>query len=168
MAKKPIPFHERPYRLGVGIVLLNNAGDVFVASRIDAPGNAWQMPQGGIDPGENPRDTAFREMEEEIGTAKATLLTESQDWIGYDLPQDIADRVWKGKFRGQKQMWYLFQFDGIDSDINIATEKPEFNDWKWARFEDLPFMIVPFKKPLYEGVVAEFLSDVEKFRSKST
>jgi len=168
MTKKLLPFEDRPYRLGVGIVLLNHNCDVFVARRIDTPGDAWQMPQGGIDPGEDPQATAFREMEEEIGTAKATLLAKSGDWVGYDLPPDIADRIWKGKFRGQKQMWYLLRYDGQDSEINIATEHPEFDDWKWARFEDLPSMIVPFKRPLYEGVVAEFKPKVDALRAECT
>lgn len=145
-----------PYRLGVGLVLLNEQNKVFVAKRIDTRAEAWQMPQGGMDEGENPTETAFREMEEEIGTAKADIIAESRDWLTYDLPADVIPKVWKGRYRGQKQKWFLLRFTGQDSDIKIDGPHPEFNEWRWGNFADLPKMIVPFKRPLYEEIVAEF------------
>lgn len=145
-----------PYRLCVGIALFNQDGRVFVAQRIDNPGPAWQMPQGGIDDGEDPEAAAWREMLEEIGTAKATWLAESQDWLHYDLPIDLVPKIWKGRFRGQRQKWFAFRFDGSDGDINIATRHPEFSAWKWADFATVPELIVPFKRDLYRQIVAEF------------
>ena len=145
-----------PYRRGVGIMLLNRAGQVFVAQRIDAPSPAWQMPQGGIDKGEAPRAAAMRELAEEIGTAKAEIIAESRDWIRYDLPAEIVPRVWHGRFRGQEQKWFALRFLGDDSDIDIATDHPEFSAWRWAAFEDLPSLIVPFKRPLYLALIEEF------------
>jgi putative (di)nucleoside polyphosphate hydrolase len=148
----------RPYRLGVGIALMNEADMVFVGRRIDQTAEAWQMPQGGIDPGEDPRQTALRELEEEIGVppARTAIIAESRDWLSYDLPLELADKVWKGKYRGQKQKWFLCRLIGDEDVINIATAHPEFDSWKWARFSDLPDLIVPFKKPIYEAIVAEF------------
>ena len=145
-----------PYRKGVGIMLLNPAGQVFVAKRIDMRAEAWQMPQGGIDEGEDPRSTAFREMEEEIGTAKGEIIAESEDWLTYDLPEELIPKVWGGGYRGQKQKWFLMRFTGEDSEINIATEQPEFLEWKWADAADLPALIVPFKRTLYEDILREF------------
>lgn len=164
MSKPRLPYDQRPYRLGVGIVLLNPQGEVFVAQRLDTDADAWQMPQGGMDAGEDPRDTAFREMEEEIGTNNAVCIAETEDWITYDLPEDLADKVWKGRFRGQKQKWFLLEFLGNDSDINIDTEHPEFKDWKWATFEHLPDLIISFKRPLYEQVVVAFSAYVRDYR----
>ncbi len=153
----------RPYRLGVGVALLNEADMVFVGRRIDQTAEAWQMPQGGIDPGEDPRQTALRELEEEIGVppARTAIIAESRDWLSYDLPPEIADKVWKGKYRGQKQKWYLCRLIGDESAINIATAHPEFDAWKWARFSELPDLIVPFKRPIYEAIVAEFRGQVK-------
>jgi putative (di)nucleoside polyphosphate hydrolase len=152
----------RPYRDGVGIALLNEADMVFVGQRIDQTAEAWQMPQGGIDPGEDPLTAALREMEEEIGVpAKlAVIIAESRDWLTYDLPPDLADKVWKGRYRGQRQKWYLARFKGRDSDINLETAHPEFNLWRWLPFRQLPDMIVPFKRPIYELIVAEFADKV--------
>lgn len=154
---KLIPYHERPYRPNVGLVLFNATGLVFTARRIDTKENAWQFPQGGIDEGEDPRTAALREMEEEIGTSKAEIIGESRDWISYDLPPEVADKWHKGRWRGQTQKWFALRFLGTDSDINIATEHPEFSEWRWMRLEDVPALIVPFKRALYEQVVAEFL-----------
>ncbi|BAE49105.1 RNA pyrophosphohydrolase [Paramagnetospirillum magneticum] len=155
--KTPLPYDQRPYRPGIGLVLLNAQGLAFVAQRIDTPGNAWQFPQGGIDEGEDPRDTALREMEEEIGTNKAEIIAESADWISYDLPPAIADKSWKGRFRGQTQKWFCARFTGTDGDINLETEHPEFESWRWMALDEVPALIIPFKRVLYDKVVAEFL-----------
>jgi putative (di)nucleoside polyphosphate hydrolase len=147
------------YRRGVGIMLLNADRQVFVAKRIDMPSDAWQMPQGGIDKGETPVAAAWREMREEIGTDRATLRAESRDWLRYDLPAELAPRLWGGRFRGQEQKWFAFDFAGRDSDIDIAQDRhPEFSDWRWVPMERLPSLIVPFKRQLYTDLVAEFSS----------
>ena len=152
----PAAIANLPYRRGVGVVLFNREAKVFAAQRIDAPGPAWQLPQGGIDAGEAPRDAAMREMEEEIGTANAEIIGETRDWIRYDLPPEIVPRVWGGRFRGQEQKWFALRFLGDDSDIDIETEHPEFSAWRWVAFEDLPDLIVAFKQPLYLALVDEF------------
>jgi putative (di)nucleoside polyphosphate hydrolase len=145
------------YRLSVGVMLLNAAGKVFVARRIDMPTMpAWQMPQGGIDPGESPLQAARRELKEEIGTDEAELLGESGGWLQYDLPADLAHGVWGGRYRGQRQKWFAMRFTGTDADIDLATEHPEFDIWKWIRPERLPEVIVPFKRQLYIDILAEF------------
>jgi putative (di)nucleoside polyphosphate hydrolase len=149
---------NRPYRLGVGIVLFNADGQVFVGRRKDTVELAWQFPQGGIDKGEDPLQAAWREMSEEIGTDKAQLIGQSKDWLAYDLPPDLAAKSWGGKYRGQKQMWYAFRFVGKDSDIDLETHTPEFAEWKWMDLAGVPDCIVAFKRPLYIQVVAEFLS----------
>jgi len=153
-----------PYRPCVGIMLLNPAGDVFVGQRIDTTVEAWQMPQGGIDEGESPAEAAFRELEEEIGTARARILAESRNWLNYDLPEHLIGKVWKGRYRGQRQKWYAMQFEGRDSDINLETIHPEFNAWKWLEAEKLPETIVPFKRDLYMRILAEFLPVVKGVR----
>lgn len=145
-----------PYRRGVGIVLFNRAAQVFVARRVDTPGAAWQMPQGGIDKGESPKQAALRELLEETGTKNARILAKSRDWVRYDLPLELVPRVWRGRYRGQEQRWFAMQFEGADTEIDIATEHPEFSAWRWTDFEALPRLIVEFKRPLYEAVVAEF------------
>jgi putative (di)nucleoside polyphosphate hydrolase len=145
-----------PYRPCVGIMLVNPNGLVFVARRIDTQGDAWQMPQGGIDKDEAPLDAARREMREEIGTDKAELIAESAHWRPYDLPPEIAGGLWRGRYRGQTQKWFAFRFTGRDADINIETEDPEFDAWRWAALDDLPRLIVPFKRDVYRDVVAEF------------
>lgn len=156
------PYDARPYREGVGVALLNRDDLVFVGQRIDQTAEAWQMPQGGIDPGEDPLKAALREMEEEIGVGStlAEVIAESRGWLSYDLPPDLADKVWGGRYRGQRQKWYLARFLGQDSDINIATAHPEFKEWRWQPFHSLPDMIVPFKRPIYEMIVAEFTDKV--------
>ena len=150
------PYEKRPYREGVGLLLVNDAGLVFVGRRIDQSAEAWQMPQGGIDEGEDARTAAMRELEEETGTRKAKIVAESSDWIYYDLPEDIADKVWKGKYRGQKQKWFLLRFKGKDSDIRLDTHHQEFDAWRWVALEQVPALIVPFKQALYRKVVEEF------------
>ncbi|MDA8232507.1 MAG: RNA pyrophosphohydrolase [Magnetospirillum sp.] len=153
---------RRPYREGVGIVLLDSRGHAFVAQRNDTPEPAWQFPQGGIDAGETPLIAALREMKEEIGTGKAELLAETAEWIAYDLPADLAERFWGGRYRGQRQKWFAFRFLGTDADIDIATEHPEFSAWRWMPLPDIPPLIVPFKRSLYDAVVAEFLPVAER------
>jgi putative (di)nucleoside polyphosphate hydrolase len=138
-------------------MLLNREGAVFVAQRIDMPSDAWQMPQGGIDKGETPLDAAWREMREEIGTHRAELMAESSDWLTYDLPRDLAAKLWRGRFRGQRQKWFAFRFTGTDRDIDIAGhDHPEFSQWRWAAMAELPSLIVPFKRQLYQRLVEEF------------
>ena len=147
------------YRPAVGILLLNRAGCVFVGRRIDMPAGlaAWQMPQGGIDPGETPRGAALRELHEEVGTDKAEILAESSTWLRYDVPAEIAGRMWGGRFRGQRQKWFAMRFTGADRDIDPAAgEHPEFDAWEWVAPARLPELIVPFKRQLYLDVLAEF------------
>lgn len=160
MAKTKDSSKAKPYRRGVGVVLMNADGKVFAAQRIDTNEPAWQMPQGGIDKGEDPLKAAYRELEEETGTAKADIIAETNDWLRYDLPADLQSKVWKGKYRGQEQKWYLMRFTGTDADINIETDHPEFSEWKWADFHSLPDMIVGFKKDLYRQIVAAFADRV--------
>ena len=144
-----------PYRRGVGIALFNAAGKVFAAERIDTPG-AWQMPQGGLDKGEEPWPAAVRELKEEIGTAKAERLHET-DWLRYELPQGLVSHVWHGKYRGQEQKWFAARFTGADTDIDLTADKhPEFRAWRWVRLSELPDLIVPFKRELYVSVVTAF------------
>ncbi len=147
------------YRRGVGMMLVNRRGQVFVAQRIDTPGAAWQMPQGGIDPGETPRQAALRELREETGTDNAEFIAESRDWVRYDLPADLQPKLWSGRYRGQEQKWFALRFLGTDADIDIAGEQPEFSTWRWAELTEIPGLIVPFKRALYQQLVAEF-SDV--------
>jgi len=145
-----------PYRRGVGIALFNRDGQVFVAQRLDSPGPAWQMPQGGIDKDESPLDAAWRELHEETGITSAELVAESKGWLSYDLPRELAMTLWKGRYRGQEQKWYAFRFTGEESEIDIAGEHPEFSAWKWVDFRLVTELIVPFKRPLYQQVVLEF------------
>tara|TARA_B100000315_G_C14381688_1_gene497761 strand:+ start:262 stop:747 length:486 start_codon:yes stop_codon:yes gene_type:complete len=150
-------FAKRPYRKGVGAVLLNRQGKVFVARRIDSSFDAWQMPQGGIDKGEKPRRAVLRELHEETGTDKAEIVAKSSRWLSYDLPEEIADTIWKGRYRGQKQRWFALRFTGTDKDFDLqGSAHPEFTDWKWVDMEELPSLIVPFKRDLYRTIVAEF------------
>ncbi len=147
---------DLPYRPCVGIMLLNNENKVFVAKRLDNPTEAWQMPQGGIDAGETPEIAALRELEEEIGTAKAHIICESDEWHTYDLPQDLIGKLWKGKYRGQTQKWFALRFEGQDSDINIATQNPEFSDWQWVMPQQAVTLIVPFKRQVYQKIITQF------------
>ena len=144
------------YRRGVGIMLLNRDGKVFVGRRIDQEEEAWQMPQGGIDRGETPRDAAFRELREETGTDKAEIVAEAKDWLTYDLPGALRGRLWRGRYVGQKQKWFAMRFQGRDGDIDLATHHPEFSAWRWVGHDQLVTLIVPFKRALYGDVLAEF------------
>src|SRR4051812_32965498 len=141
-----------PYRPCAGVMLLNREGKVFVGQRIDTTAEAWQMPQGGIDDGENAETAAVRELGEEIGVTpdQVALIAAAPGEFQYDLPPELIGKVWKGKWRGQRQRWFLFRFLGEDTDVNIATEHPEFMTWRWIDPADLPRLIVPFKKALYE------------------
>ena len=150
------PYEQRPYRPCVGIFLLNNDGLVFAGRRIDSRAEAWQMPQGGIDAGESPLQACMREMREEIGTKTAELVSQHDDWLYYDIPLPLADRLWQGRYKGQKQKWMALRFTGDDSDINIATEEPEFCEWKWLSPHDLVDLAVPFKRDVYQNVLAAF------------
>ena len=145
-----------PYRPCAGIMMINADNEIFVGRRIDMPSEHWQMPQGGIDKGEDPLAAAKRELLEEVGTDKIELLASIDDWLTYDLPNHLLGKVWKGKYRGQSQKWYLFRFTGTDSDINIETEHPEFSDWKWTTPEKLIEEIVPFKKEIYSIIAKRF------------
>ena len=153
---------ELPYRPCVGVVLTDGRGRIFTGERIDTPG-AWQMPQGGIDPGETPDVAAFRELEEETGVSpdKAHVLAELPDWVTYDLPDHLVGKLWKGRFRGQKQKWFLFEFTGTDDDINIAHDHKEFGRWRWSTPDEVLRDIVPFKQPVYDQVIAAFRDKVE-------
>jgi len=137
-------------------MLINKNGKVFVAKRIDTKAEAWQMPQGGIDEGEDAKTAALREMMEEIGTNKAEIIGESAGWYSYDLPDNLIPTIWGGKFRGQRQKWFALRFLGEDADINIETDHPEFCEWQWAESNTLPDLIVPFKRELYANLVEEF------------
>ncbi|MDZ5647221.1 RNA pyrophosphohydrolase [Nitrospirillum sp. BR 11828] len=152
---KPVDPSTLPYRPCVGICLLNAQGLVFVGQRRDTPG-AWQMPQGGIDKGETAAEAGLRELMEEIGTDKATLLEETTEWLRYDLPPELVGVAWKGKYRGQKQKWLACRFTGQDGDINLDTDHPEFDAWQWVPLERTVDLIVPFKREIYTQVVAAF------------
>ncbi|WP_372892522.1 RNA pyrophosphohydrolase [Rhodosalinus sp.] len=154
----PEEIERLPYRPCVGVMLVNARGEVFVGQRIDNPGPAWQMPQGGIDPGESVETAALRELGEETGLTPdlVRVEAESPDWVTYDLPHELVPKIWGGRFRGQKQKWVLMRFLGTDDQVNIATKHPEFSTWRWIAPEALPGVIVPFKRQVYEAVLAQF------------
>ncbi len=146
------------YRPAAGIMLVNRDGKVWVGQRLDSKLEAWQMPQGGLDPGEDPQDGALRELEEETGISRdlVEIVARCPHELTYDLPEDLVGVVWKEKWRGQRQTWFLARFLGRDEDVNLQTPDPEFRAWRWADVDELPAMIVPFKKKLYEDVIAAF------------
>ncbi|MES2753743.1 MAG: RNA pyrophosphohydrolase [Pseudomonadota bacterium] len=151
--------HENlPYRPCAGVMLINRDRCVFVGQRLDNVVEAWQMPQGGIDDGEDAEAAAVREVGEETGIAphKLRLIAAAPGEFYYDLPADLIGKIWRGKYRGQRQKWFLFAFEGDDSDVDIATPHPEFRAWKWADVDELPELIVPFKRQLYRDVIAAF------------
>lgn len=147
---------DLPYRPCVGIMLLNTDNQVFVARRIDQQVEAWQMPQGGIDAGEDPETAVFREMKEEIGTDNAEVVAVTEGWINYDLPDELVGKVWKGRYRGQTQKWFALRYLGPDSEIDIETDHPEFDAWCWASFDDLAELVIPFKRDSYLQVMDAF------------
>lgn len=166
-APRPTPeqIERLPYRPCVGLMLLNDRGQVFVAQRVDVRGAAWQMPQGGIDAGEGPRDAAMRELKEEIGTDSAEILAESGRWHRYDLPAHLIPKVWGGRFRGQTQKWFALRFTGRDDEIDLEAHEQEFQAWCWADVDKLPSMIVPFKRDVYDQVIDEFRDVVDRLRA---
>lgn len=143
-------------RRGVGILLINFTGQVFVGQRSDMTEEAWQMPQGGIEPGETAQAAALRELREELGTANAEVVARTNDWLSYELPAEILDRIPMPRGRGQVQRWFLLRFLGNDSEIDVATEHPEFSSWKWLGAHELPTVVAPFKRELYRRVLVEF------------
>ncbi|MBS1094337.1 RNA pyrophosphohydrolase [Gluconobacter wancherniae] len=152
-------FANLPYRPNVGVALFNRKGELFIARRADLPGGIWQCPQGGIDDGEQPKDAAFREMEEEIGTRNARFLAEREEWFAYDLPEHLIGRALGGKYRGQTQKWFILGFDGSDMDIKLDTHFPaEFDAWEWVRPEALLKRELGFKRPLYEVLIPELVA----------
>ena len=148
-------FQKLPLRDGVGIVVLNSKNKVFVAKRIDNPKNFWQMPQGGKDESENYFEAAIRELKEETSITSVTLIREIDDFITYLLPKRLLGIIWKGKFKGQKQKWFIMKFNGSDEEININTAKPEFLEWKWIDIDQLNDAVVDFKKEVYQKVTRE-------------
>ena len=144
---------ELPLRIGVGIALLNRENKVFVGKRIDNPANSWQMPQGGVDKNEDLLQAAKRELEEETSIKTVKIIKELSEWQTYDLPKNLLGKLWEGKYRGQKQKWFIVRFLGRDEEINLETAHPEFIEWQWLDIENLPSTIVHFKKKVYEKLL---------------
>ena len=158
-------FEDLPYRRCVGLAVINRDGLVFVGRRIDGPEHVdmthiWQMPQGGVDAGEDPYRCALRELHEETNIRSVERLGTIDDWLSYDIPREIVGQAWKGKYRGQTQKWFALRFTGTDSEIDVAHpaggHKPEFVEWRWEPMKNLPGLVVPFKRKVYERVVKEF------------
>jgi putative (di)nucleoside polyphosphate hydrolase len=158
-------YDDLPYRTCVGMMLINAAGLVFIGRRAGGPEHVdathvWQMPQGGVDPGEDTWEAAKRELFEETSVRSVQKVGEISDWLTYDIPRTVAGRAWKGRYRGQRQKWYAMKFTGKDSEIDVLSpgngHKPEFIKWRWEPMQNLPDLIVPFKRPVYERVVKEF------------
>jgi putative (di)nucleoside polyphosphate hydrolase len=158
-------FEDLPYRPCVGVVAFNRDGMVFIGRRIDGPEHvdqthAWQMPQGGIDEGEEPWQAATRELLEETNIRSVERIGEIAEWLTYDIPRELVGQAWKGRYRGQKQKWFAVRFSGPDSEIDVehpgGAQVPEFNGWRWERLRNVPELVIPFKRAVYERVVAEF------------
>mmetsp|Transcript_7578 Transcript_7578/g.13070 ORF Transcript_7578/g.13070 Transcript_7578/m.13070 type:complete len:161 (-) Transcript_7578:2778-3260(-) len=154
----PEEIAKLPYRRNVGVMVLNADGHVWVGQRKDRYRDAWQMPQGGVDKGEDARAAALRELEEETGISPdlVEVVAETDGWLPYELPHDLIPQLWKGRYRGQEQKWFLMRFGGSDAQVNITTEEPEFSAWRWMPPADLPDAIVPFKREVYVRVLAAF------------
>ena len=154
--------NDLAYRPCVGIVLIKK-GKIFAGQRLDYKSSAWQMPQGGIEDNESPKDAAFRELKEETGIKKKhiKIILESKNWLRYDLPEELISKLWNGKFVGQKQKWFAMEFFGSDTDININTKFPEFSQWKWMTADQLINSIVPFKKNVYKKILTKFSAKLE-------
>lgn len=144
-------------------MVLNSDNKVFVGKRLDSKGDIWQMPQGGIDGDETPLEAAYRELLEETSISSVDLISESTKWFFYDVPEFLVGKLWGGRFRGQKQKWVLFRFTGDETEINISTNHAEFEEWKWVSVEELPELVVSFKKKLYQSIVKEFSGNLESF-----
>lgn len=150
-------YRKLPYRDGVGMCIINKKKEIFVGKRISSKFDGWQMPQGGIDLGETPSKAAMREMLEEIGTSNGVIMSETKSWYCYDVPRLLVPKLWNGAYRGQRQKWFLIMFEGEDSEINVdASIHPEFYKWQWVDYQSLPDIIIPFKRKLYQSVLAEF------------
>ncbi|MFC2969416.1 RNA pyrophosphohydrolase [Acidimangrovimonas pyrenivorans] len=155
---KPEKRARLPYRPNVGVMLINGAGLIFAGQRLDSALPAWQMPQGGIDKGETPAEAGLRELEEETGVSPdlVEFIAEAPEPVRYDLPDELLGKIWKGKYRGQEQHWLLYRFLGRDDQVNLATAHPEFSEWRWIHAADMLEAIVPFKRAVYEQVIAAF------------
>ena len=151
-------FDHLPLRLGVGIILLNKKNEVFVGKRIDNPENYWQMPQGGLDKNETFLQAAKRELEEETGIKTIRIIKEIEEWFIYDLPKNLLGKIWQGKYRGQKQKWFVMKFYGKNEEINIKTQNPEFLEWKWIKVSELPKVAVSFKFNIYKKISEKLVS----------
>ena len=155
--------NKLPMRIGVGVIVLNKNNDVFVGKRKDNPGNKWQMPQGGLDQGEDYISAMRRELVEETSIKNIKILKELDEWLEYELPKNLLGIIWKGKFRGQKQKWFIVRFVGKENEINLKTKNPEFIEWKWIEMNELPKVIVDFKKNVYEKLLIELKKFINSF-----
>ena len=150
-----------PLRIGVGVIVLNDKNEIFVGKRKDNPVDKWQMPQGGVDKNENFLTAMKRELKEETSIKNIKILKELDGWFEYELPENLLGIIWKGKFRGQKQKWFIVKFSGNENEINLKTKIPEFIEWKWITIDELPKVIVDFKKNMYERIVVELKNFID-------